>query len=318
MRKIFLYILTGIILVILLVYACRFDNTAIDKQEETGDQLWNAPDTSIIPHNTTGDMIRYGRRLVVNTSFYFGPNGILNPIANGLNCQSCHLDAGTKPFGNNFGSVASMYPKFRERSGTIESIEKKINDCFERSMNGKSLDSLSKEMRSMVAYMKWLGSNVKKGTSAKGSGLVKLPYLDRAADTANGRQVFALKCTSCHGVHGEGLLDHSQRLYQYPPLWGRHSYNNGAGIYRISKFAAFVKTNMPFGATYDNPLLSDEEAWDVAAYVNSQSRPSRNFNADWPNLETKPVDHPYGPYSDRFTEQQHKYGPYKAMEKKLQ
>jgi thiosulfate dehydrogenase len=103
------------------------------------------------------------------------------------------------------------------------------------------------------------------------------------------------------------------KSYTYPPLWGAHSYNNGAGLYRISNFAGYVKYNMPQGTTYDKPQLTDEEAWDVAAYVNSMPRPVKDLSKDWPKLEKKPFDHPFGPYADPFSEKQHKYGPYKPI-----
>jgi thiosulfate dehydrogenase len=34
---------------------------------------------------------------------------------------------------------------------------------------------------------------------------------------------------------------------------------------------------------------------------------------DWPNISKKPIDHPFGPYADVFSEKQHKYGPYKPI-----
>ena len=73
---------------------------------------------------------------------------------------------------------------------------------------------------------------------------------------------------------------------------------------------------MPNGASFDNPILTDEEAWDVAAYVNSMPRPHKTFAADWPDISAKPFDHPFGPYADDFTEQQHKLGPFVAIKKK--
>ena len=106
------------------------------------------------------------------------------------------------------------------------------------------------------------------------------------------------------------MLDPDTLSYQYPPLWGTHSYNNGAGLYRLSRLAGYVKSNMPFGASYDAPQLTDEEAWDVAAYINSQPRPVKDLSKDWPKLSGKPFDHPFGPYADTFSEAQHKYGPW--------
>jgi thiosulfate dehydrogenase len=112
---------------------------------------------------------------------------------------------------------------------------------------------------------------------------------------------------------GNGKMNGDGVSYQYPPLWGNHSYNMGAGLYRLSRFAGYVKSNMPQGSTYDNPQLTDEEAWDVAAYVNSQPRPAKDLSKDWPRLSGKPIDHPFGPYNDNFSEQQHKYGPFEPI-----
>jgi thiosulfate dehydrogenase len=93
-------------------------------------------------------------------------------------------------------------------------------------------------------------------------------------------------------------------------LWGKNSYNVGAGIYQLSKFAGYIKNNMPFGVTFTNPQLTVEQAWDVAAFVNSQPRPPKNLSMDWPDIAAKPLDYPFGPYSDSFSEKQHKYGPF--------
>ena len=71
---------------------------------------------------------------------------------------------------------------------------------------------------------------------------------------------------------------------------------------------------MPFGATYEKPQLSDEEAWDIAAYVNSRPRPTKDLSKDWPKISGKPIDHPIGPYSDNFSEEQHKFGPFKPID----
>jgi len=270
---------------------------------------WTPPDTATIPHTAAGELIRYGRELIAHTSAYLGPAGSVATISNGMNCQNCHLDAGTKPMGNNYAASAANFPRFRARSGTIESLEKKINDCLIRSLNGKPIDSTSREMRAMVAYMHWLGRDVPKGVKPAGSGLQELPYLNRAADTLKGKLVYQRQCVQCHGKYGEGLHDSSAVSYLYPPLWGEHSYNNGAGIFRLSKFAAYVKTNMPL----NNAHLSNEEAWDVAAFINSQSRPLRSFPEDWPDVKEKPVDVAVGPFSDTFTIVQHKYGPYGPM-----
>jgi thiosulfate dehydrogenase len=272
--------------------------------------VWMAPDSSSIKNEKNADEILYGKELIANTAFYFGPKGKIQHSSNGMNCQNCHLKAGTVPFGNNYSAVASTYPKFRERSGSIEQIHKRVNDCFERSLNGQALDTNSKEMKSIIAYLKWLGKDVPKGEKPKGAGITELAFMDRAADPEKGKLVYVEKCQTCHTANGEGKLNADGITYQYPPLWGVHSYNKGAGLFRLSRFAGYVRSNMPQNTTYDTPQLSNEEAWDVAAFVNSQPRPEKELSKDWPMIAGKPVDHPFGPYADKFTEQQHKYGPF--------
>jgi thiosulfate dehydrogenase len=257
--------------------------------------------------------ILYGRELIAHTAAYLGPNGTVAKTSNGMNCQNCHVQAGQQPWGNNYFAVSSMYPKFRGRSGMIESSAKRVNDCFERSLNGKALDTTGKEMAAILAYMRWLGSDVEKGTVPKGSGIFKLAFLDRAADPVRGEGIYAAKCQSCHQADGQGIQNGSE--YTYPPLWGPQSYNDGAGLFRLSNFAGYVKYNMPLGATFESPQLTDEESWDLAAFVNSMPRPSKDISQDWPKIAEKPFDHPFGPFVDPFTEEQHKFGPFTPIQK---
>lgn len=274
---------------------------------------WTAPDVSSIADAKQKEQAEYGKELIAHTAKYLGPNGSVLKISNGMNCQNCHLQAGTAVFGNNYGSVASLYPKFRARSGSVENIYKRVNDCFERSLNGKALDTASREMQAIVAYINFLGSNVEKGKKAEGSGFKDLAFLDRAADPGKGLAVYTAKCQSCHQANGEGVFNVDKTEYTFPALWGKGSFNDGAGLYRISNFAKYIKFNMPQGVTYQSPQLSDEEAWDVAAYVLTQQRPHISVPKDWPDKSKKPVDHPFGPYADAFTEKQHKLGPFKPI-----
>ena len=272
--------------------------------------LWQPPDSSLIRLSSNADLVLYGKELVVHTARYLGPKGKVTQISNCMNCQNCHLKAGTQPFGNNYAAVASTYPKFRGRSGSVESMEKRINDCIERSLNGQRLKEDSREIRAIMAWFRWVGSAVPKDSVPPGTGLTSLQLLDRAADPIRGKAVYERHCVVCHGREGAGIKHRDSLEWTYPPLAGPNSYNTGAGLFRISRFAGFVKSNMPFGTTYDRPLLSDEEAWDVAAYINSLPRPVVHFHQDWPDIAKKPFDHPFGPYADSFSETRHKYGPF--------
>lgn len=279
---------------------------------------WYPPSIYSLVNSPESDLVLYGRELILHTAKYFGPRGHLSKISNGMNCGNCHLDAGSRPYGNSFAAVAANYPKFRNRSGKVESVEFRINDCFERSLNGKMIDTSGREMRAMVAYIKWIGKDVQKKIVPKSSGVPKIEILNRAADPVNGRQVYVSKCLRCHGAGGEGMLSPDSTEYSYPPLWGKNSYNVSAGLYRISSLAGFVKYNMPYTLTQTEPQLSDEDVWDVSAYICAQQRPEKFFTQDWPKIETKPFDHPFGPFADTFSEARHKFGPFNFAKNKKQ
>ncbi|MFM2259199.1 MAG: hypothetical protein RLZZ424_1162 [Bacteroidota bacterium] len=319
MKKQYLVII-GIASIILIYFLIGFiagDYFKMDGNIASTDSTWVGP-SLYIDHITLGEereLIIYGQDLIAHTSRYLGPKGSVAQITNGMNCQNCHLQAGSKAWGNNFAAVFSTYPKFRDRSGQVETIYKRVADCMERSLNGTAVDSNSREFKAIYAYIKWLGKDVQKNEKPIGSGIEKLPYLDRAADPKKGQIVYTAQCQSCHGANGEGQLAADALEYTYPPLWGPHSYNDGAGLYRLSNFAGYVKNNMPNLLTsHKNPTLTDEESWDIAAYVNSQSRPHKDQSKDWPKFEKKPLDFPFGPYADSFSESQHKYGSFKPIQ----
>jgi len=295
--------------------SAKKQETAMFKRIEGMDtSAWVGSSPYQIPVETEkGNLIRYGYELIAHTAKYLGPKGIVQQSTNGMNCQNCHLEAGTKPWGLNYGSVYATYPKFRERSGSIETIYKRVNDCMERSLNGKVLDTNSKEMKAIYAYIKWLGEQVPKGKKVKGSGIEILPYLKTAASPIEGKIVYLQNCQRCHGASGEGVMDSIGNMYLYPPVWGKHSYNDAAGLFQLSKLAGFIKNNMPNGINYHTTSLNIQDAWNVAAYINAQPRPSKDKSKDFPLLATKPADYPFGPYADSFSEQQHKFGPFEPI-----
>lgn len=180
---------------------------------------------------------------------------------NHLRCVSCHFAGGTARNGLPLVGAYSRFPQFRPRSGRVDLIEDRINDCFERSLNGHPLRADSRDMRDIVAYLAFLSIGVPAGSNIKGQSVPKLDKLP--SDTARGAVVYAAECSRCHGAKGEGTTI-------APPLWGPNSYNNGAGMARIGMLASFAHQLMPF----DRPgSLTPQQYYDVAAYVNSRPRP---------------------------------------------
>jgi thiosulfate dehydrogenase len=41
-------------------------------------------------------------------------------------------------------------------------LKGRINDCFERSLNGSALNEEDKEMKAMIAYIEYIGKDVPK------------------------------------------------------------------------------------------------------------------------------------------------------------
>jgi len=273
-----------------------------------------------LPHDKQGEMIRYGYDLVTHTASIIGPNvKNLNMrfAGNNLACQNCHIESGQRKFAAPFVGVTGRFPQFRKRDDAFATIEDRINGCMQRSMNGKKLPLDSKEMKAIVIYMNWLSRDVPTGKKVYGSGLIKIRYPDRKADLHSGRKIYQSKCVSCHGENGQGkknVPDDPSKGYLFPPLWGKNSFNEGAGMHRVLKAAAFIKANMPFGTTYEKPVLTDDEAYDVAAYINSKTRPEMpHLDKDFPVLSMKPVDCPYPPYADHFNQEQHEFGPFQPI-----
>ena len=260
----------------------------------------------------------YGRRLVRETPELLGqdhPDPSLRYVGNRLACASCHLDIGSTPGTLTLLQTDEHYPRFSGRAAAMTDIEDRINECMTRSMNGKALPMDSPEMIAIAAYLRSLGAQY----AAMGAGAkqtVEPPTFrtpGRRADLAAGEMVFGERCSICHGVEGSGLLatEDLRKGYLFPPLWGPDSYNDGAGMARVLTAARFIKARMPLG----QPDLNDDEAFDVAAYINSKPRPQMaNLEKDYPDRTLKPIDNGYGPYADPFPQDQHKYGPFQPID----
>ena len=231
------------------------------------------PPDSSIPSGPKGTAIRAGKLLLSETHQRLPGN-----VGNGLNCTNCHMAGGTTANSSPWVGIWGVFPEYRSRSGKVISLQERVNDCFERSMNGKALAYNSLEMNNILAYMQWLSTDVPTGTSVKGRGFGPIDQQIKP-DLKHGQQVFATKCVSCHGAEGLGTKNPAGG-YVLPPLWGKDSFNDGAGMARTYTAAAFVKHNMPLG---QGGTLTDQEAVDVAEFFTHQPRPDYPGKAkDWP------------------------------------
>lgn len=236
-------------------------------------------DTSI-PSGPKGLAIQEGKKLLTDTRRL-----LPNNVGNGLNCTNCHLDAGTSANASPWVGIWGVFPEYRARSGKVISLIDRVNDCFERSMNGKPLAYNSAEMINILSYMQWLSTAVPTGTSVKGRGFGPVDAR-LVPNSANGKVIYAEKCASCHGPQGLGIKN-ATGGYAMPPLWGKDSFNDGAGMARTYTAAAFVKYKMPLG---QGGLLTDQQAIDVSEYFTHQPRPVFKGKAkDWPQ-GNKPKD----------------------------
>jgi thiosulfate dehydrogenase len=282
---------------------------------------WTPPDISTVGDDPFGELIKYGHRLFTNAANEIGPvvSDVSKRLAgNNLACGNCHLQAGTQPFAMPMIGVWGQFPQYRAREGAVVTLEERINGCMQRSMHGRALPLDSREMKAFSAYMRWLSEAVPDGAKLLGAGTLQIKEPTRASDPGRGAEIYAQVCAACHGANGLGRRAQNGLGYQFPPLWGPDSYNNGAGMSRLLTLAAYARHNMPLGTAYDAPVLTDEQAYDVAGYIVSRERPKKsNLEEDFPIRLQKPIDTPYGPYADSFPAEQHVLGPFGPIRAKV-
>lgn len=215
-----------------------------------------------LPPGKLGEMITLGNEIVENT----GEHPLSKPyVGNALACTSCHLDNGTHPTASTFLHTATAYPAWSPRENRVITLEDRVLNCFMRSMNGVRPPNGSQVSVAVTTYITWLSSGEKIAMNPKAPlGPHHVPKLKidiASADTARGATLYEEHCALCHGENGEGDEDN-------PPVWGDQSYNDGAGLARNDKLGAWLKVAMPL----DDPILTEQQALDIAAYVNSKPR----------------------------------------------
>lgn len=242
--------------------------------QPVGLPMFNPPRPEDAPEKIRAEVM-LGYKIMTETKKYAGEY-----INSDLSCSSCHFDGGRSIQSIPLVGVGAIYPKFRGRQAYTTDLALRVQDCFERSMNGKAPALSSQIMQSLLVYMQWISKDIPIYS--------KLPWALPASlenphkpDAAAGEKIYASVCARCHGEAGQGTPI-------APPLWGQGSYNNGAGMNRIRTFSVFAWRFMPKNA----PSLTQEQALDVAAFVHGQPRP--NFVSTHPDAIERVIPLPEG------------------------
>ena len=221
------------------------------------------PDENEMPTGDYGKVIRLGQQVFMETGQYAS-----RYVGNKLTCVNCHLDAGRKADSAPLWASFIHYPAFRSKTGQVDTLASRIQGCFEYSMNGKAPPADDPIITALQTYAFWLAKGAPVGMPLRGSGYPKLKKPEQPADYARGEKVYAQNCALCHGADGLGQRAGDKQVF--PPLWGPKSFNWGAGMHQLANAAGFIQANMPLGK---GGTLSEQDAWDVAAFMNSHERP---------------------------------------------
>jgi thiosulfate dehydrogenase len=215
------------------------------------------------PAGPFGASVRLGHAIFVNTQ-----QAAATYVGNGLTCANCHLDAGRLAHAAPLWAAYVSYPAYRSKDHAINTFAERVQGCFRYSMNGTAPALGSKELVALEAYSYWLATGAPTGVDMPGRGYPAVPAPPLAPDYARGATVYAGHCALCHGSDGGGTKVGSG--YGFPPVWGKASFNWGAGMHEVDTAAGFIKANMPLGL---GNTLSDQDAWDVAFFIDSHERP---------------------------------------------
>ena len=101
-----------------------------------------SPDT--IPGSQLGEQIRLGYEIVVNTQEY-----ARSYVGNRLNRTNCHLDVGLNSNAAPFVGLAALYPEYRPRSARMNTLADRVNECMERSLNGRAFPPDSSKLQAV-------------------------------------------------------------------------------------------------------------------------------------------------------------------------
>jgi thiosulfate dehydrogenase len=221
------------------------------------------PAADRIPDDDFGKVVKEGERIFVETQRY-APQY----VGNSLNCVNCHLDAGRKANASPMWAAYVAYPAYRSKNGHVNTFAERLQGCFRFSMNGKAPPYGDPVLVALETYAYWLATGAPVRGKVEGRGYPALAKPAQPADFERGSKIYAQHCAVCHGADGQGQASGGRTVF--PPLWGPKSFNWGAGMHDVKNASAFIKANMPLGS---GGMLSDQDAWDVAMFMDSHERP---------------------------------------------
>lgn len=224
---------------------------------------FNPPPFSAIPKGKFGDEVKLGENIFRHTTVY--AHGI---IGDRLNCSNCHLNGGALADSAPMWAAYTAYPAYRAKNKKVNNFGMRLQGCFKFSENGKVPKLDSPTIVALEAYSYFLATGAPTGGKLAGRGYPKLAMPPKPATYAAGEAVYKADCSLCHEADGSGQYVRGQTVF--PALWGKDSFNWGAGMGSIKNAADFIHANMPYGAA---GTLSVQQAWDVATYIDSQERP---------------------------------------------
>lgn len=221
------------------------------------------------------EVVKLGEAIVENTTTHPMSKQY---VGNALNCTRCHLDNGRHEKAGTFLGTATAYPAWSPREKRVITLEDRVLNCFMRSCNGIRPPLGSEVSVAVTAYITSLSQGQPLRMNSKrpvGPGAIKLLAVKPdQADIKRGESLYTSRCAECHQTDGQGDKDN-------PPVWGERSYNDGAGLSSLENLAAWLKVAMPL----DDTNLTDQQALDIAAYVNSHKRPHFELSQHLPAKE---------------------------------
>ncbi len=261
---------------ILVLSAVGFVLSPEPSNGATSPDFFSPPPKGHYPEGPLGELVKKGEKIFTDTGHFVpGYRG------NSLNCASCHLDQGRKPYAAPMWGAYPMYPMVDPKTHRTVWLDDRIRMCFQNALNAAPPDS--ETLKALDVYLFWLSRGAPIGHFLKGKGYVKISSPDkessffrgpdhpRSPDTLKGLELYSKNCASCHGASGQG----ENGIHRSPPLWGPNSYTMKSGMASVHLLAPFLRMNMPPGRNH----LTDQESLDIAAYVDSQPRPVDNTSS---------------------------------------